>query len=391
MNGIVYHSLQPTNLKTSYGEYDTLDFDIVFAGRALRLNNLRFAADIDTPSAGTGGALAADNLNTEFYLDPQVGAHSFIDSIATEFSNAGANSGVVESLTEYPRWVKIVHVGTQERTAAMNSGAACELRAPSMKITNTLLRGSQPGKPSTNAYVSNQVSRRDADFSVRPYFVLNSASSAQGEATLTERKVGRIRVSVRLARFNNVFNGNNAVSDITSYSLKNVRLLYQTFPDPGTDVELVCRTRQNLKQNVQGDAITLMARLPISANAMTAAFFPTAKINNAFENTLALPEPPNVNRIEFSFNDSTNAYISYELLNRNTILHRAIQSLGGQLGNDITTSKLKSGDNYIIGLNFGGDFINLARQKFSLLLNSGIGTSTEDYTLYSYFHGVMQI
>tara|TARA_R110000751_G_scaffold19998_1_gene59119 strand:+ start:175 stop:579 length:405 start_codon:yes stop_codon:yes gene_type:complete len=134
-----------------------------------------------------------------------------------------------------------------------------------------------------------------------------------------------------------------------------------------------------------------MARLPISANAMTAAFFPTAKINNAFENTLALPEPPNVNRIEFSFNDSTNAYISYELLNRNTILHRAVQSLGGQMGNDVTTSKLKSGDNYIIGLNFGGDFINLARQKFSLLLNSGVGTSGEDYTLYSYFHGVMQI
>ena len=319
-----------------------------------------------------------------------VGAHSFIDSISTEFSNAGKNSGTVESLQEYPRYAKMYYAGTQTLDGQMGSACACELRCPSMKCSNVLLRGGQAGKAAAQIYIPTNPHEL-ANFSVRPRFLLNSVSSAQGEPMLSERQVGSCRISIRLARFSNVFNGAGAIADITSYSLANVRLLYQTYADDGTDMPLVARTKANIKQNVNGNAITLNARLPIMANSMTASFFPVEDMNSAQKNTLALPEPPAVSRLEFSFNDSTNSYISYELRDKNSILQRAVQSLNPMdETNAVSLDMIKSGDMYMIGLGWES-FIDLSRQKFSLLLNSGIGSSATDYTLYSYFHGILEM
>tara|TARA_R110001592_G_scaffold15684_4_gene67923 strand:- start:7816 stop:8997 length:1182 start_codon:yes stop_codon:yes gene_type:complete len=392
MNSIRYISLDPVNLKTSYGEYDTLDFDVVFAGRKLRLNNIRFAATIDSPNATQAtGALRTDNTLTDFNIDPMTGCHAFIDSISTEFSNAGQNSGIVESLQEYPRYCKMYFQGTQTSAGQNSTASACEMRSPQMKWTNSMLRGGQAGKPTgANVYIASNPNEK-ANFAVRPRFLLNSVSSQAGEPTISERQVGSVRISIRLSRFSNVFNGNAALNDITSYSLTNCRLLYQTYADDGTDAPMVCRTKANLKQNVNGDAITLAARLPIRANSMTASFYPTADINDALKNTLALPEPPGVNRLEFSFNDSTNSFISYELRDRNTILQRAVQSLNDfDETNDIRLDLIKAGDAYMIGLGWD-EFIDLSRQKFSLLLNSTIGSAGVNYTLFSYFHGILQI
>ena len=389
-DSIRYISLEPVNLKTTYGEYDTIDFDVVFAGRKLRLNNIRFAATIATPNGGQTGSLKTQNSQTDFQLDPLTGAHSFIDSIATEFSNAGRNSGTVESLQEYPRYAKMYYSGTQTTDGQMGSACAPELRCSSGKVSNIILRGGQAGKPDGETFIATNPHEL-ATFAVRPRFLLNSASSQNGEPTLSERQVGSVRISIRLARFANVFNGASAIAEITSYALSNVRLLYQTYADDGTDSPLICRTKANIKQNVNGNAITLNARLPIKANSMTASFFPVADMNSAQKNTLALPEPPAITRLEFSFNDSTNSYISYELRDRNTILQRAIQSLNPMdETNALSLDVIKAGDFYMLGLGWD-QFIDLSRQKFSLLLNSGIGSSGTDYTIYSYFHGILEI
>ena len=385
-----YISLEPVNLKDTYSEFDTIDFDVVYAGRKLGLNNIRLAATIQTPNAIAGaGDLRVDNANTDFFLDNMVGAHSFIQQISTEFSNAGEKSGVAESLNEYPRYCKMYYSASQSANDQNSSASACELRSPNIKYSNVLLRGGQTGIPDAHEYIESQ-GQSLCNFSVRPRFCLNSVSS-QGSPMLSERQVGRCRISIRLARFEDVFSGSDAVANITSYQLSDVRLLYQTYADDGQDMPLVMRTKANIKQNVNGNAITLNARLPIQANSMTASFFPVADMNSAKLNTLACPEPPQVNRVEFSFNDSTNAYISYELRDRNSILQRAVQSIGDRdMTNDNTLANIKNADQYIIGLNFG-NFINLARQKFSVLINSEIGSEAQNYTLYSYFHGVMEI
>ena len=386
-----YISLEPVNLKDTYSEFDTIDFDVVYAGRKLGLNNIRFAATILTPNAIAGaGDLRVDNTNTDFFIDNMVGGHSFIQQISTEFSNAGEKSGVAESLQEYPRYCKMYYSASQSKDDQNSSASACELRSPNLKYSNVLLRGGQTGIPDAHEYIASQ-QQSLTNFSVRPRFCLNSVSSQAGMPMLSERQVGRCRISIRLARFEDVFSGSDAVANITSYQLSNVRLLYQTYADDGEDMPLVMRTKANIKQNVNGNAITLNARLPIQANSMTASFFPVADMNSAQLNTLACPEPPAVDRVEFSFNDSTNAYISYELRDRNSILQRAVQSIGDRdMGNDNTLANIKNADQYIIGLNFG-NFINLARQKFSVLINSQIGTEAQNYTLYSYFHGIMEI
>ena len=386
-----YISLEPVNLKPTYSEFDTIDFDVVYAGRKLALNNIRFAATIATPNATVAtGALRTDNTTTDFFMDNMVGAHAFIQQISTEFSNAGAKSGVAESLQEYPRYSKMYYSASQSANDQNSSASACELRSPNMKFSNVLLRGGQTGKPAANVYIPTQ-KQTLANFSVRPRFCLNSVSSMGGSPMLSERQVGRCRISIRLARFEDVFCGSDATANITSYSLSNVRLLYQTYADDGQDMPIVMRTKANIKQNVNGNAITLNARLPIQANSMTASFFPVADMNSAKLNTLACQEPPAMSRLEFSFNDSTNAYIAYELRDRNSILQRAVQSIGDRdMTNDTTLANIKNNDQYIIGLNFG-NFINLARQKFSVLINSGIGSNAQNYTLYSYFHGIMEL
>ena len=107
-----YHTVQPANTKSSYSEYDSVDFELTFEQRQLVPNSIRIESDLDVYSAGT--TLIDDDGSSKIYIDPKIGAHSFVSSITTELQQAG----VIENFQEYPRYVRMMTEATMAESVA---------------------------------------------------------------------------------------------------------------------------------------------------------------------------------------------------------------------------------------------------------------------------------
>jgi len=384
---IKYHLVQPQNLKSTYGEFDQLDFDLVNLGK-IKLNTVRFCFSITTPTGAQGEILANTTTKRNLYYDNLAGGHTFIDSITTEFSE-GKKAGVIENIQSYPRYAKMVVSGTQSGLDQHNSSAVVEGRAACLNGVNNLLRGETTGLSAEGVYPADST-HRVPSFAVKPRFCLNSATASSGAPELSMRQSGSVRVSIRLARDAHVFFGQDAVG--VSYALSNCRLTYMSTMDDGKDETVFMNTKINIKKSINANATQMSVRIPAVCQAVSATFLDQAKQNDtANTNTLSLQRPEQVSRIIFSFNDSLNRLISYELDQEIPILHHYLRSFKAEIdANQSSIGLLKSNDSYGVGVNFN-QFVNLENQRFGIELQSQVGSSNKVYIMYAYFHSLIQV
>tara|TARA_Y100000385_G_C13038210_1_gene614026 strand:- start:144 stop:1295 length:1152 start_codon:yes stop_codon:yes gene_type:complete len=381
-----YHNVQPQNLKHSYGEYDQLDFDLVNIGK-IKLNTIRFCFGIESPSGEDGGQLANPTTHRNYYYDNLVGGHSFIDSITTEFSQ-GKKAGIIENIQSYPRYVKMAHSATSCNLNQMNSAAVCEGRASSLNQINNYVRGEINGF--ADAAAAADTNHKKPTFAVKPKFCLNSATSPSAQPELSGRQSGSVRVSLRLARNEHVYFGEDA--DGLAYQLSDCRLTYISVDDDGQDEPIFMNTKINIKKSVNADATNMSVRIPAVVQAVSASFLDQEVQNDLVNtNTLDLQRPEAVSRVVFSFNDAMNRLISYELGDDSGILHHYLRSFSKDIdANQASMGNLKTNDSYGIGANFG-QFIDLQNQRFSINIQSRIGGSNKVYIMYAYFHSLIQV
>lgn len=367
-SAIVYHSVIPTNLKSSYTEYDNVDFDLSFEGRALNLGSVCIEGELEVLHAG-------NRLNTEkIFLDNLVGAHSLWE-MATVSINGGAN--VIENLNELPRYTKMVMASTLDQGDTCNSDNACELKAPMAQMTTDFLKGEVPNTQPTADLVCNP------DFSVKPLICLNSSFEQ-----LSSKRSGDIRLTVNLARVNAVLYGYD-VDATTSYSVANLRVVFTSSPDGDSSEPVGMKVKQYVKQSIQSNFANVQTRANALCTGMTASFQVQANENTAKNNNLELNKVPNLRQTQYLFNSSTNTLISYIIKNNVEVVERGIQSMMDTDKNSLSTQKLANNDGFIVGLDFG-QVVSLNSNPFSMQLSSDI-SSTIPMITHQYFHSAVEV
>ena len=362
-----YHTVQPSNTKATYSEYDSVDFELTFEQRQLLPNSIRIEADLDV---WTDGQTASTRVvaTDKVYLDPTIGAHSFLASITTEIQQ----QGVIENFQEYPRYVRMATEATTASNDLFNSENVCELRTPSLKVANAVIMG----QGDTAVHTS-------ADFSIKPMFCLNTLSSP-----LSYTRSGAIRVTVHLSRYYSALFGAGMTSDVI-YQLKNLRLCYMTQPDASSKNKVMMRTRLNLKQSVASAFANISTRVPAVCNAVSCSVQLQADENDQYANNNKTEVLPNVKELQFLFNYSQNEYITYQIKDREELLRRYIQSFADTGSNSASITKLRANSGWGIGLPFR-DFIDLSNQKFNVQITTDV-QSTAPYILYMYFHSTASV
>jgi hypothetical protein len=369
---IRYHTVQPSNTKQIYSEYDSVDFELTFEQRQLLPNSIRIEADLDVWTDGTTATtrVLADGTD-KIYIDPKIGAHSFLSSITTELQQ----QGVIENFQEYPRYVKMATETTIASNDLFNSENVCELRTPSLKVANAVLAGQGDGA---------NVSVISADFSIKPMFCLNTLS-----APLSYTRSGAIRVTVHLSRYYSALFGAGMTPDVI-YQLKNLRLCYMTQPDAANPKsKVMMRTRLNIKQSVTSAFANISTRVPAVCNAVSCSVQLQSNENDQYANNNKTEVLPNVKELQFLFNDSQNEYITYQIKDREELLRRYIQSFADTGSNNASITKLRANSGWGVGLPFR-DFIDLSNQKFNVQLTTDV-QSTAPYILYMYFHSTASV
>ena len=379
MNSWTYHSVIPENNKSSYGEYDNIDFVATFEGRALNLNSVRLVGNV---SVTEGGLPLSDatNQTKDIKIDRLVGAHAFIESIQTSFFN-GTN--LVENLTEYSRFVKMKNAGRKDINSMNNGSNVCELLAPLDDMTNLILKGTTPPDNTTAPQAPLA-----PDFSIKPEFCLNNAS---GNPHLPYSKSGAIRITVNLARIFSALYGLD-VSTTTKYSISDLKLSFSSVPeDPATMTDKsVMRTIINLKQSIESSFANIGVKVPEICDRVSCSFQKQNQENTAKNNNQELAKVPQLTDVQFLFNDSTNSLISFQLRDYEEVISRYIGSFYDTGKNVLTTNNLADNDGFGIGLDFD-DFIDLRNQRFNLQLSSGINVSADNLLIYMYFHSVLSV
>jgi hypothetical protein len=365
MSNIRLHLAEPNNSKSSYSQFDQVDFTISFEGRKLELNSLRLLGSITLANVADGD---------DYRVDPMAGAHSFIEEILSSTNN----QGLLESVSDYSRYVGMLNNGTESQDSVIRSDFASELITSSSSLSGIL---TQP-----YAYIgssNNKFGATPADFAIKPNICFNNA---EGDLFLSWTKTGDLTVSVRLARNSNFCFG-TAVDGTTSYSLSDLRMSYRSSDDDGTVGNHVMRGKVCLNQNINSTFSSISAKVPAVCTGVSASAILNSDLGDVQKNGLQQQRLPDVTSVQFLFNDSQNSYITYEIKSQVDVIQRYLESWSEIAENSATLEKLNSNESYGIGLDFEG-LVDLSNQKFGIQINSSV---TLAHTLFLYFHSVLQL
>lgn len=381
MQDIRYHSVQPSNKKDTYNEFDNIDFLINANGRKLVGGSVRILGDVTVYPTGT------NPLTETISFDGLTGSHSWFNSIITSCSSIGQ----IENLNFYPHMVASKARAQLTREDTFQSQYACENRVPDARMSSALLKGTTY----TDITAWNEDTNRPMDFAVRPDFCLNSFLAGT-DNNLPFSKTGDITISLIISQsisvlFGTAKTGDGTIGNDRNIEIRNLRITFTSVPDDGKYPKAYqMRVGSSLKQSLQSTYSNISTLAPLLADRFWMAFVPQDQDNSALANGLACYRPPNVSRVEYLWSDSFNAEYTYAIINEEEMLTNAIKAVNGiSSDNQATLNILASNDGYLLGMPFGS-FIDLRQNKLSVNLESGI-SSSYPITCYMFFSGVVSI
>lgn len=378
---IVYHSVEPQNLKAAYQQYDNVDFILSFEGRSLEMGSVRIEGEWEVTTDANQqlpfGSRRTNNTNEVILYDRFVGAHSLLESMSVSIGGTQ-----VDHLQDYARWIKMKTTATMSQSDMFNAEQACEMKVPSAELGRELLMGDVPANdPGNNGggQTLYDVMRQNPDFSFKPHCVLNNASGL-----LPFRKSGEVRLTINLARVGAVLYGYDVNANV-NYSVKNLRVFFRSAADAGPqfDKPILASRVLSVKQNFDTTNASLQVRVPAVCNSVSVSALETDKLNTLTANTLDLDKIDEVTQVEYLFNDATNQLITYRLRSQPEWIERYLDSLADDTTkeNAATLSNLASNVAWGLGLDFGGA-IDMRNSNFALQINRN---DTTPYTMYFYF------
>lgn len=367
-----YHIVLPSNQKEEYVSYNVVDFECSFEQRKLLGGTVRLLFDVDFENT--------PDLSKVCAYDPFVGGHAFIDRIDISFANAG----VIESMSEYPRWVSAVSKASlTAEDCGFNSQYVCEGRTASIDLADRILKGSTDITSSQSTY--NAVLTKPLDVSVKLDCALNNMV---GDTQLPFVKSGVVRLSVQLSKPTYALFGDEAS---LNYKLKNMRLMYISIPDNGVySPTYQMRVKTCLPQSVASSYVNISTRAPIVADSMFATFIQQNHLDQPEFNSLQNELVPLVEELEFIWSDNMSTEFTYKLDNMTDIVENYIRSVNKVVStNSCSLERLSSNDSYGVGLSFN-EYVDLSKTKLGLNLKSAISSSTP-FIMYLFFSGLIQL
>jgi len=371
MSNYTYSETIPDNFNPNgYTSFDNVDFMLSFPNRKLINSSIRICGTVVLKQ---GAAVVADEF---IFIDQDIGSNAFFSDITTSLSNVG----MIESISEYPRLVKTRRIASKSYTDYLKADKLVELSSPTSMMSSSVAKG----------YTMNGVgpSIGPMDFSFKPLISLNRMASASRAPTMSFRKSGAVRISVRLARNLAVLFG-PSVDATSSYTLTDLKVTYATVPDDGTDEPITMENVTSIKTTIQSTSANIAAQVPAICRSMTCSALVQDHEFSPVYNNVGCENVPDMSRLQFLFNDSTNKLVTYQINSQSEILSRFVESVDRSGHSSLSPWHQCRSTNFGFGLDFG-QFIDLRNQTIQVQLTTGV-TSTAPMIVFLYFNGIIQM
>jgi hypothetical protein len=385
-----YRSIFPLSQRATYEADSNVDFVLSLDQEKLIPGSVTLEGEVAVYSN-----LASETQynGEDIRFDPLVGFHGLCRDWTTEF----ANVGVVESFTNYPRAVKMATVATQhDDSLATESGLSCEGRSP----TEGIARGLLYGRSLADAFIP---------FSIVPQIVVNKAT-----APLSSEVTGQVRLRLRLAPVTEFLYGQD-ITSAAGYSIKNLKLRFQTIVDDGKKVPVQLEVKQCFRANVDSNNANVSTFVPALCSSVQMSFINQAKEGTIKENYLQLApliglapigavgnSAPvasasyGIERLYYSINDTdSGAVVDFTFESREEIVRNGLRAFNAKM--DKYNAMIRhfnnpeAPDRYIAGIPFG-NLIDFSKNKFAVELQSQCGqTAATAFVGYFFFSGLMSM
>jgi hypothetical protein len=359
----------PISSKDNYVANDMVDFLLTFDNREIVQNSIRITGLLKVNNTGsflTGQLSSA----TDVQFDSTVGIAGAFQGITCSCDNLG----IVENQIEHPRYVKAKAVATTTPQLLLTDCQnTTELKNSNNVFSRCILGGN--GQPANDG---NKI-----PFSMKPDIAFNKSSN-----NIPFSKTGSCKISLRLATDAQFLYGANAAA--ITYKLYDLRVEYMTQPQSGVK-DLVFETIHVIKNTAESNNTSIATRVPATVQSVSMVFHIDSQLNNAIYNHLRLDTPPDVQSIEFNFNDSTTQYYTYSLKTQEEILYNYQMSWGvpPMSKGGISLPRLDALDSYGVGMYLGG-YIDMSKSKFGVNIKSNI-TSPLKYAVFMIFRGIVKV
>lgn len=362
--------IYPSSTRDVYSQNDIVDFLISYENKRVMMNSIRITGVVRVVNASS--PYGRVDTSKDVKLDSVAGIHNAFQSITSSCDNFG----IIENNTEYPRTYRMKMNASQVNTMMANeSDKTCELRLGMDSKSKFLVLGN-------NAPDSDNGEGKDVSFSFKPDIALNKSSD-----DISYGKCGALKVSLRLSTNSQFLYGNDAGN--YKYELRNLQLQYYSGPDKKAS-NLAFETLYSVKSTAESNNTSLSTRVPAVVRSVSCVFVQQLHLDSAKYNNLIQERPPDVQRVEFSFNDNTTQYVSFVFKNHDEILYNYQRSLGYNGKSNMSQTHLwREGDYYGIGLPFN-QLVDMRQSKFGLNIVSGI-TNAVKYSVFMVFRGVVNL
>ena len=375
LNDYRFHSTTPMNVKDSYGEYDVLDFTLSAPMRKLVGGSVKLLFDVQVSNNTV--------LAKRCVYDGFSGLHGVIDSLNV----STALQGQIESIRMYQRMVACTARASMAKEDMFNSPMVAEGRCPDAIVSGDLLRGFVPFNFQAQPYDGDATTPLDTCLKLQ--CCLNSLV---GDNMLPFAKTGDVVLSLALSRSISWLWGNPDIGGAQTYSITNVKLLFNTVADDGKYAkQYVMKVKSDYKQSINSQFSSLSSSVPLVCDSFYLNVIRGDQESNSAYNSLECQVLPGVSRVSYLFNDSFSEAITYELDNQVDFISNFVKAVKGTTSGDSDTTLVSQSGNdcWGLGLSFG-KYINLATTKFSIQIESEVNSGLP-YVAYVHFNGIMTI
>ena len=355
-----YNLRYPVNQKASYFGGENIDFTLSFPNMSLVGNTVRISGKLNVKKGND-----YVGFTDKIFYDGMTGIHSFFNNIVVSFQT----KGVIETQSDYPRWIKMKHTATRTNSQIISNS----------KMLAQLLN--------VNTYKTNYQLDSEVAFCFDLDCCLNNVVSS---TAIPYTKTGDITISMRAVQPFEALFGRDMGSTVR-YEITDLACEYLTaMTQPQDNQPTTMLMNYSLKQIINSGNANVNIKLPAVVNRVSCSFMRVAEELRMKYNNVELERLPSINKLYYSFNDSTNTFVSYPLESLEDMIQHYLDSfINDDTKNDATLQKLNDNKFFGVGLNFE-DSINLLSTSFGINLYSKV-TSDDPYYIYTYFKGISQI
>jgi hypothetical protein len=381
MNDLKYHVAQPSNKKASYTSNDNVRFILSAQNRNLLNDTVRLVGNVQVVNNAIGVDVKYDNF---------VGCHSFISDVVVKSTLLGN----LEVLNAYNNMSAVVNKTTMMYNDAFNAKMICQGVVPMDKMSASLLFGEVPFNQTDNDPTDPPTDVVPMSFYLRPKICLNKMDVA----SLPFARVGDLEVLITLEVDQKALFGNPQIGSDFTYSITDLRILYNTIPDNGQYLQAYPMNVSSYFKTTINSSLANFSTKTSVKNALSfyCCAIPANVENIPLENSFQLYQIPNIKQLSFNYNDSATAsQITYDFGedNREEILTNFIEAVkmsdsngGSMAGNNVY---LAANNGWGMGLKFN-QAIDLSVNKLSVDIESDIN-NTNPFTLYFFFNGLVAV